>query len=254
MAFIIFDLEFNQDISTLQNFDRERVRYPFEIIQIGAIKLDTELNTQGKFNHYIKPTFYARMNPLVSELTGITIEQLLAGEPFPEIYQAYTTFIDETDSILCTWGMSDITELFRNVEYHGLDQTRLPRRVIDLQFYVSEQFNRPRKNRLRLQHAVELLNIPITHPFHNALNDAYYTAEVFKKVYKASMQPKLYDPSQKTIRPRVAKRVIDFDQLLRQFEKMYTRKMTEEEQEMIKLAYKMGRTNQFTKEVTVSTP
>ncbi len=253
MFFILFDLEFNQDISSLQNFERERAPYPFEIIQIGAIKLDAELNTLGTFNRYIKPTFYTKMNPFVSELTGITTEQLLTEEPFSEIYKAYTTFINESDSIFCTWGMSDITELFRNVEYHKLDQRLLPRRVIDLQLYVSEQFNRSKKNRLRLQHAVELLNIPITYLFHNALYDAYYTAEVFKKVYNLSIQPKLYDPSHRTIRPRPPKRVIDFDQLLQQFEKMYARKMTEEEQGIIKLAYKMGRTNQFTKDVTDTT-
>lgn len=245
MFFIIFDLEFNQDISSLQNFERERAPYPFEIIQIGAIKLDAELNTLGVFNRYVKPTFYTKMNPYVSELTGITTAQLLEEAPFSEIYKDYIAFIHESDPIFCTWGMSDIIELFRNVQYHKLDQKLLPRKVIDLQLYVTELFNRTKKNRLRLQHAVELLDIPITGQFHNALQDAFYTAEVFKKVYKSSFEPILYDPSHRAIRPRPLKQVVDFDQLLQQFEKMYARKMTEEEQEMIKLAYKMGRTNQF---------
>lgn len=249
MSFIIFDLEFNQDVSSLQNFDRKRSPYPFEIIQIGAIKLDLEFNTVGTFNRYVKPTFYTRINPFVTELTGITTEQLLTEEPFPEIYKAYTTFINESDSIFCTWGMSDITELFRNVEDHQLSPRFLPKRVINLQPYVSMHFNLSQKNLLRLQHAVELLHIPITYAFHNALHDAFYTAEIFKKVYNSSIQPKPYDPSHRTIRPKHLKRVIDIDKLLQQFEKMYARKITEEEQEMIKLAYKMGRTNQFLKDV-----
>ena len=98
---------------------------------------------------------------------------------------------------------------------------------------------------LRLQHAVEEFDIPITYTFHNAFHDAFYTAEVFKKVYNSSIQPKSYDPSNMIIRPKHRKREIDIDKLLQQFEKMYARKMTEEEQGMIKLAYKMGRTNQF---------
>lgn len=249
MAFIIFDLEFNQDISSLQNFERERATYPFEIIQIGAIKLDAELNTLGTFNSYIKPTFYKEMNPFVRELTGITTEQLQNEDSFPDIYTKYIKFINKSDAIFCTWGMSDIIELFRNVEYHKLDQKLLPRRVIDLQLYVSERLNRTKKNRVSLQDAVEQLNIPITYLFHNALHDAYYTAEVFKKVYNPSIEPILYDPFHRAMRPRQPKRVIDFDQLLQQFEKMYARKISAEEQEMIKLAYKMGRTNQFTKEV-----
>jgi Txe/YoeB family toxin of Txe-Axe toxin-antitoxin module len=105
----------------------------------------------------------------------------------------------------------------------------------------------PPKNVPRLQHAVELLNIPITYTFHNAFHDAFYTAEVFKKIYNSSIQPKHYDPSKIAIRPKHPKREIDFEKLILQFEKMYSRRMNEEEQEMIKLAYKMGRTNQFLK-------
>jgi hypothetical protein len=87
----------------------------------------------------------------------------------------------------------------------------------------------------------------MTYTFHNAFHDAIYTAEVFKKIYKSSIQPKLYDPSPMTIRLKPQKRGIDIDKLLQQFEKMYGREMTEEEQGIIKLAYKMGRTHQFLK-------
>lgn len=247
MYFIIFDLEFNQDVSSLQNFDRNSSHFPFEIIQIGAIKLDLEFNTVATFNRYVMPTFYTRVNPFITELTGITTEQLLLEEPFPEIYKAYTEFIDGTDSVFCIWGMSDIKELIKNVEDHQLDHRLIPKMFIDLQPYVSLYLNLPRKNLLRLQHAVEVLNIPIKYTFHNALHDAFYTAEVFKKIYNSSIQPKNYDPSNVTIRPKRPKREIDIDKLLQQFEKMYAREMTIEEQGMIKLAYKMGRTNQFLK-------
>lgn len=247
MYFIIFDLEFNQDVPSLQNFDKERSHYPFEIIQIGAIKLDLDFNTVGTFDRYVMPTFYSKINPFITELTGITTEQLLIEEPFPEIYKAYIEFIDGTDSVFCTWGMSDITGLFKNAEDHQLNYGLLPKMVINLQPYVSKHLNIPRKNLVRLQHAVEVLNIPITYPFHNALHDAFYTAEIFKKIYNSSIQPKPYDPFNRTIRPKHPRRDIDVDKLLQQFEKMYARRITEEEQGMIKLAYKMGRTNQFLK-------
>ncbi|MFZ2539017.1 MAG: 3'-5' exonuclease [Oscillospiraceae bacterium] len=247
MYFIIFDLEFNQDVSSLQNFDRNRSYYPFEIIQIGAIKLDLEFNTLGTFNRYVMPTFYTRINPFITELTGINTAQLLIEEPFPEVYKAYTEFIDGTDSVFCIWGMSDIKGLIKNVEEHQLNDRLIPKMFINLQPYVSKHLNLPQKNLLRLQHAVEVLNIPITYTFHNALHDAFYTAEVFKKIYKSSIQPKFYDPSNMTIRAKKRKSEIDINKLLLQFEKMYARKMNEEEQEMIKLAYKMGRTNQFLK-------
>jgi len=247
MYFIIFDLEFNQDFPSLQDLDRKRSPHPLEIIQIGAIKLDLEFNTVATFNRYVKPAIYTRISPFITELTGITTEQLQIEEAFPEIYKTYTEFIDGTDSVFCIWGMSDIKELFRNAEYHHLNRKLLPKMFINLQPYASLYLNLPKKNLLSLQYAVEALNLPITNTFHNALSDAYYTAEIFKKIYNTSIQPKIYDPSYIAIRPRQPKREIDIDKLLQQFEKMYAREMTEEEQGMIKLAYKMGRTNQFLK-------
>lgn len=244
MDFIIFDLEFNQNPFSLQNFDRKCPPYPFEIIQIGAIKLDMNLNTIATFNSYVKPTFYAKIDPFITKLTGISVEQLQKAQPFPAIYEEFTKFIGGTDSVLCTWGMADIKGLFKNVEYHQLSNTLLPKLVINLQPYVSVHFKQSRKNLLGLQHAVELLNIPVSFSFHDAFHDAFYTSEVFNKIYRPSIQPQPYDPYL-TIRSRQRKRKIDTDKLLSQFEKMYAREMTEEEQGMIILAYKMGRTNQF---------
>jgi len=247
MHFIIFDLELNQDFSSLQNFDRNESHYPFEIIQIGAIKLDADFNTVATFNRYVRPTFYTRMNPFITELTGITMEHLLKERPFSEIYSAFTEFVGGIDSVFCIWGMADIKGLIKNVEYHQLDHRLLPKMVINLQPYVSKHFNHSRKNLLRLQYAVELLNIPITYTFHDAFNDAIYTAEVFKRTYNPSIQPILYNPSHVPSRPKQTKKEIDTEKLIKQFEKMYNREMSEEEQGVILLAYKMGRTNQFLK-------
>lgn len=247
MHYIIFDLEFNQDFSSLQGFDRKRSYYPFEIIQIGAIKLDMEFNTADTFCRYVKPTIYSKISPFISELTGITTEQLLNEELFPEVYKDYLEFIGDADSVLCIWGMSDIKELFRNAEYHQLNRNYLPRRYINIQPCISTYLDLPPYNLLRLEHAVKTLHIPLIYDFHNALYDAYYTAELFKKIYTFSIQPKLYDPSYINVKPRQQKRVIDTHKLLQQFDKMYDRKMTEEEQAIIQLAYKMGRTNQFLK-------
>ncbi len=78
-------------------------------------------------------------------------------------------------------------------------------------------------------------------------NNAFYIAEVFKKIYNSSIQPRPYNPSKRIVRPKHPKREIDIDKLIQQFAKMYARSMTDEEQKVIMLAYKMGRTNQFLK-------
>ena len=247
MNYIIFDLEFNQDFSSFQNTDVKSAKYPFEIIQIGAVRLDSELNKSGEFNRYVKPAIYHEINPFITELTGITMDQLENEEPFSNVFASFIEFINGADSVFCIWGMSDIKELYRSAEYNKLDNSVLPKKFINLQPFVSKHLNLPSKQLLRLQHAVEALDIPVTNGFHNAFYDALYTSEIFKKIYNDSIEPKLYDPFYIKPRIRQVRKEIDFDGLLQQFEKMYERKMSEEEQGIIKLAYRMGRTNQFLK-------
>lgn len=248
MSFIVFDLELNQDFSSLQKkSEGKRSLCPFEIIQIGAVKLDHELKTLAAFDRYIKPSIYEKINPFITELTGITTSQLQSEEPFSQVYEAFSEFISGSDPVFCSWGMSDIKELFSNVEEHGLSSKPLPRKFINLQPYVSLFFNYSTRNLLRLEYAVKAFNLPVIHSFHNAFGDAYYTAEIFRKIYNPFIQPKIYDSSFKITRPRQPKRTIDTNGLINQFEKMYDRKMTAEEQSIILLAYKMGKTNQFLK-------
>ncbi|MHB8127419.1 MAG: 3'-5' exonuclease [Mobilitalea sp.] len=249
MYYIVFDLEFNQDFSSLQVPAEAGALCPFEIIQIGAVKLDSQWSTVATFNRYIKPVIYSKISPFITELTAITTEQLMNEETFPEVYQAFLEFIEDVDSVFCTWGKTDMKELFQNVAYHKLNQRLLPKLYINLQPYASLHFDLPEKRLLRLQSTVEDLGLPLTYPFHNALHDAYYTGEIFKKIYLPTMQPKLYDPIYVNVNiiSRQPKRKIDFDALLLQFEKMYQRQMTEVEQDLIKIAYQMGKTQQFLK-------
>ena len=153
MHYIVFDLEFNQDFSSLQNFNSSSSRYPFEITQIGAVKLDSDFRTISTFNRYIKPTFYAEVSPFITELTGITTAQLLSEETFPNVFNAFTEFIGKQDIIFCIWGMSDIKELFRNTEYHQLSNASLPRHFINIQPYVSKYFQLSSKQLMSLETA-----------------------------------------------------------------------------------------------------
>ncbi len=247
MYYIVFDLEFNQDFSSLHSPSMNSKRCPFEIIQIGAIKIDMLSNTVATFNRYVKPAIYSQVNTFITDLTGITTDQLLLESSFPEIFNDFIDFIGEIDSVFCTWGMSDMKELFKNVEYHKLDNTRLPKLFINLQPYVSIHLGLSHSKLLNLKTAVESLNISMPHPFHNALYDAYYTAELLKKIKSPALQPKRYDPNYVNIRPRQRKKITDFEQLILQFEKMYAKELSNEEKDMVKLAYKMGKTNQFLK-------
>ncbi len=244
MHYIVLDLEFNQEPSSIMTTADKISVCPFEIIQIGAIKLDAAKNAVTTFNSLIKPSIYEKINDFVAELTGITTRMLTDQQEFPKILEDFLQFMGD-DCILCTWGMTDIKEIYRNALFHCFDLDRLPDKVINLQPYASIHLKQPSKKLLNLQAAVEALNINMSYPFHNALYDAYYTAQIFKKLSGSELSPEQYHPNFSSPRTHRPKQTVDYEGLLQQFVKMYRRELTKEEQNMIALAYKMGRTRQF---------
>lgn len=248
MSYIIFDLEFNQDYGTAKEDKTEKaLMYPFEIIQLGAVKLDEKLSVVCSLDRIIKPEIYPELHPYVKEMTGITQEQLDAGKTFRAVCGEFIELAKGGRSILCVWGMADIKELFRNMSYHGMNKDLLPKEYINLQAYASRYLKCPKGTNIGLRNAVELLNIGVKEQFHHALNDAYYTSEIFKKIYSKKMKIRVYSPENYRVplREHKNKDIIDNKALISQFEKMFNREMTEEEKRIIKLAYIMGKTNQF---------
>jgi inhibitor of KinA sporulation pathway (predicted exonuclease) len=181
----------------------------------------------------------------VESLTNITDAQVASCNDFPTVYGDFLNFIENDEAILCVWGIVDIKELIRNVDFFNLSASKITK-YIDIQAYASKYLNRDKNSRIGLKNAIELLNIPINGDFHDAYNDAYYTSEIFKIIYDSKIKPSTY-----TIKPfkkRVQnKEIVDTASLIKQFEKMYNRDMTEEEKSIIKLAYFMGKTKQFIK-------
>jgi DNA polymerase III epsilon subunit-like protein len=178
MNYIVFDLEFNQDIPD-PAVTEKKASSPFEILQIGAVKLDANWNTLANFNRLVKPTLYSVVSPFITELTGITTDELQDEETFPAVFQSFLDFLASTDTIFVSWGKTDIRELYHSVMYHQFDLNLLPKQYIDIQPYASLHLHKPPKKLLRLQYTVEALCLPQPFPYHNALHDAYYTAEVF---------------------------------------------------------------------------
>ncbi|MBF8983256.1 exonuclease domain-containing protein [Lutibacter sp. B2] len=253
MNYIIFDLEFNQGSNSIrEDTNLKNSECPFEIIQIGALKLDENFHTISTLDKLIKPKIYNQLHPVVKNLTGITIDQLNSAQPFDEVYKEFVEFIKNDRSILCVWGTVDIKELLRNISYHQLSLSPIPKEYINIQSYASKYLNCPKGTTIGLRNTVELLNITLKQEFHNAFNDAYYTSEIFKKLYNENMESKIYthDHHKRRNRHNKKNQKVDTYHLIQQFEKMFDRKITTEEKSIIKLAYMMGKTNQFQIEIS----
>ncbi|ADL53968.1 3'-5' exonuclease [Clostridium cellulovorans] len=252
MNYIIYDLEFNQEYlhsSEVQSANNSSL--PFEIIQIGALKLTENFETVANFNSLIKPTVYPIIHPYVESLTKINDSMVSSCETFPQVYEDFLEFIGNDETTLCVWGISDIKELLRNIKFYNLPSSTISKNYIDIQKYASKHLRTPNKSRIGLSTAISLLNIPTNGQFHDAFNDAYYTTEVFKHIYNNNIKTTTYIPNFSR-RVKQSKEKIDTVALINQFEKMYNREMSLEEESMIKLAYIMGKTRQFVIESNLS--
>lgn len=246
MHYVIFDLEFNQSTDNKEERKVKNNNLLFEIIQIGAIKIDTNLNIVSKFNALIKPTLYESLHPYVEHLTKININELNAAKTFPEVYSQFIKFIGNDNVVLVVWGISDIKELIRNAIFHNLPVSILPKNYIDIQKYASKYFKYSKGLKVGLKPAVELLKIDNIGDFHDAYFDAFYTFKVFKKIFNTDIEVEVYN-FEKSPREKKTKEFIDVHGLFNQFEKIFNRNLTKDEKSMIRTAYMMGRTKQFIK-------
>ena len=182
MNYIVLDLEWNQG-----NAVREKAvnGLPFEIIEIGAIKLSDERVMISEFSELVKPQVYHEMHHVTGKLIHMQIEELERGDFFPEVTERFLDWCGEEEYVFCTWGNLDLVELQRNMEFY--DMTPLsdgPIAFLDVQKLFSIAYE-DRKSRRALEYAIDFLKIEKDIPFHRAFSDAYYTAKVLACIMEA---------------------------------------------------------------------
>ena len=111
-------------------------------------------------------------------MTGLDSETLAGAPAFREALQQFAAWCGD-DYTLLTWGIDDVSVLYQNIHFFHCEDIVLPP-LCDIQRLFSTVHNL--KDRSGLKTAMELVNITPddTMSFHNALNDAWYTALVFK--------------------------------------------------------------------------
>lgn len=186
--YIVLDLEWNQNPDT---HERSADKLTFEIIEIGAAKLDANFNIIDTFHRVIKPVVYQNIHYKVYEIIHIGMEELRKrGELFPLVCKDFIDWcfeFNEGDStvspVFCTWGDMDLNELQKNMSYHKIEfGFSYPLLYYDIQKLFSLLYCKSTKDRLPLDKAVAELRIQKNKPFHSALNDALYTAEILKRI------------------------------------------------------------------------
>ena len=189
MNYIVLDLEWNQS----EEKRKENKLLPFEIIEIGAMKLDGKKNVVGEFSELIKPEVYSDMHHITQNLIQMEMEELERGKSFPVVMEEFLNWCGKSDFIFCTWGPTDLIELQRNMRYYEIPLfSKKPFPYLDVQKLFSIEFE-DGKQRRTLEYAIDFLEIEKDVPFHRAFADAYYTAKILQRISDSVMKLQSYD-------------------------------------------------------------
>ena len=173
MNYIVLDLEWNQPVSA-KSMVRTPVSLYGEIIQIGAVKLNENYHILDTFKIMVAPKYYRKMHKKVTELTGITTEDLQYGFPFPAAVRHFKKWCGE-DFAFFTWGPDDISVLNDNMALHKLDSAWIPD-TYNIQVIFDDQITKE-KRQVSLSYAMEKIGEPALEA-HDALHDAKNTVRV----------------------------------------------------------------------------
>jgi len=176
--YIVFDLEWNQSPHGKADSVEE---CPFEIIEVGAVKLDEKFVMVDEFHRLVRPQVYKQIHYMISEVTHMKMADLKEnGEYFQDVVREFFDWCGP-EAEYVSWGSMDLMELQRNMNYYRLENP-LPKPLFyyDAQKLYGLFFKDGAKPSLDV--AVEELGLLEERPFHRALDDAYYTGKVLRRM------------------------------------------------------------------------
>jgi len=163
---IILDLEWNR------GYDKKAVD---EILQIGAVRVDRLggpiLDT---YNAYIKPVIHKKFDLGAKKLPELR-RSLDSELTFAQALEGFRVWCGE-DREFAGWGCDDFRTLERNCDFHGLPHFEIGE-MRDIQRAYCRAVGSANAQ-MALWRAVQYCNIPDVFCYHDALNDAMYTASL----------------------------------------------------------------------------
>lgn len=202
MNIIVLDLEWDSA------YCKKHHRFINQIIQIGAVKLNEELEIIDTFDIIVKSSITKKLSKRFTELTGITVEKMQNGVSLLTAISRYNSWAGK-NMLTMTWSNSDLYTIIENSRY------LLPKgiafkfeRYMDLQSYVQSEMKKigfQINSQISLAKAAEMLEISaIGLELHTAKDDCLLSSLLLKRFYnKESMQPFIKD----TANPEFFKRL-----------------------------------------------
>lgn len=179
MQYIIMDLEWNN------TYARRVKGFINEVIEIGAVRLDENLNYVDEFSSLVKSSIGKKLRSNVKRLTHISNEDIRNGEPFTKVMSDFKQWVGKEENVIITWGDGDIRVLIENFRYlNGIMVLPFLSNYTDIQRYFEIKNDLPKSKQIGLFNAAELVGVDVeAFSHHRALDDSLLTAECMRRVF-----------------------------------------------------------------------
>ena len=192
MKHVVVDLEMNP---VSREFREVRRKLNEEVIEIGAVRLDDNLQQEAEFQCYVKPE-YGPIKKHITSLTGITQAMVADKKTYAACFQDFVDWVGEEETKIYSWSMSDIKQLRSECRYKlpDFDIGWLNARWVDLQQEFDDRLGL--HNSLALKHALGAMDHKFEGTQHTALADAINTSAILTLMqddakFKETMKPVL---------------------------------------------------------------
>ncbi len=180
MQVVVVDLEWNG------GYSKKAHGYFNEIIEIGAVKLNENMQVVDEFGEQIRPVVSKKLSTIVTDLTHISAEELEDGTTFAKMMRRFAAWIGSEPTAILTWSTTDLLVLMENCRFfYGKQEIPFLGHYMDFQAYAQMRMGVGDGQQLGLAKAGEMLDIPEdTLSLHRALDDSKLTAKILQKVYE----------------------------------------------------------------------
>ena len=170
MNYIVLDLE-------ATCWKNRHTNKPNEIIEIGAVKIDSSGRIVDEFSEFVRPKLHPFLSDFCKELTTITQEDIDNADFFHTVIEAFKTWINLKEPyILCSWGYYDKNQFVSDCELHDLDTEWVePHISIKHQYAEIKGIRRP----IGMAGALKLEMISLDGTHHRGIDDARNISKIF---------------------------------------------------------------------------
>jgi len=175
MRYVVVDLE-----ATCWEDSSWRRRKQMEIIEIGAVRLDENLEILDEFESFVRPVVNRRLSGFCTELTTIRQADVDAADLFPAVFERFVAWIGDSEHRLCSWGAYDLNQFRMDCRRFGVV---LPAWFEAGHVNIKKEFTRwKRVKRCGMVKALAHLGLPLECSHHRGIDDARNTARIAQHV------------------------------------------------------------------------